>query len=264
MLTQGAVLAKPSIVPLITSLSNAGLTTNLQTCLDAGDSASYSSGQSWLDRSGNGQDFFRGSGSGSDASDPTFNGSAGGLSSGEYFSFDGGDYLTYDSANETWMQNIHKNNALFTLAISFYLGSLSATQYLMATGNNSASIGFEMDISTGGALALYILNGSGTVLHPSSLTISANQWNHYILSIDEAAGGTASHHSINGSITAFDGTYASPSASSASGTLKLGGRPAASSSLVSGSRIGMLAGWSRALSQSETGQLYNFMHARYP
>ena len=68
---------------------------NLVCHLDAGDADSYSgSGQIWSDLSVEGNDFYLGATSSSQASDPTFNGAAGGESSGEYFSLDGGDWFT--------------------------------------------------------------------------------------------------------------------------------------------------------------------------
>src|SRR5688572_16443964 len=45
---------------LYQEIQGLGLTTGLQFSLDAGSADSYTSGQSWLDLSGNGQDFFRG------------------------------------------------------------------------------------------------------------------------------------------------------------------------------------------------------------
>jgi hypothetical protein len=54
-----------------------GLVTNCKLVLDAGEASSYTSGQSWLDLSGNGYDFFLGSTSGAAANDP-FGGPLGG------------------------------------------------------------------------------------------------------------------------------------------------------------------------------------------
>ncbi len=91
--------------------------------LDAGLSASYNgTGQTWANivtapADGSGQtayDFYRGATSGSEGSDRTFNGSAGANSANEYFSFDGGDYLTLVGFNTTFIHSMHKENAAFT------------------------------------------------------------------------------------------------------------------------------------------------------
>jgi len=93
------------------------LDTNLKLCLDAGEGDSYTSGQSWLDLAGSGYDFFLGQDGSSDSTDPTFNGVANTMTSSEYWSFDGGDYFTYDTTNETWMENLHKAGALLILVL---------------------------------------------------------------------------------------------------------------------------------------------------
>ena len=63
--------------PLIDYIGELSLNSNLVLCLDAGDANSYTSGQKWLDRSGNGYDFFLGTTDSVQASDPTFNGTPG-------------------------------------------------------------------------------------------------------------------------------------------------------------------------------------------
>ena len=77
--------------------------------LDAGDLASYATGQVWADVSGAANNYNRGITSGAEASDPTFAGIAGDLSNREYFSFDGGDYLTPAAAptfGATWHRSV--------------------------------------------------------------------------------------------------------------------------------------------------------------
>lgn len=248
---------------LSTLITQAGLGTNLQLCLDAGDSVSYTSGQSWLDRSGNGYDFFRGATSSATIDDPTFNGTVGKLSSNEYWSVDGGDYFTYDSTNETWMENIHKDSALYTIALVFQLGDLSASQYLMGTANNSSGIGFALSATTAGTLTFSTVNASGGGFFTSNTSLSANTWYCYIISVDEAAGAGGSNKILNGTASTFDATYTSPSASAASGTMKICGRPAASFSMTNLGRMAQVAAWSRSLSQAEVLALYNCIKTRY-
>jgi hypothetical protein len=98
---------KYSLKNVITEL---GLTTNLVLCLDVGDEKSYNGGTQWIDTSGGGYNFNRGTTNGSDGADPTFNGSIGNLGSSEYWSFDGADYFTLGQTNPTWVNNLHKSN----------------------------------------------------------------------------------------------------------------------------------------------------------
>lgn len=131
----------PSLKAIIDAL---GLGTNLKLCLDAGDSESYDPAiqtDKWLDTSGNGFDFYRGSGLGVDSADPTFNGVAGGLSSGEYWSFDGGDFFTYDSPVEAWMSALSADNAKWSC---FFVGEFvdsTSNQAVFSTVNAPSAIG---------------------------------------------------------------------------------------------------------------------------
>lgn len=95
------IVTSPAIIDILTTL---GLTTNLKLTLDAGDNSSYSgSGQKWLDVSSNGYDFFRGEDA-TTSNDPVF-ATNGGI---ENFNLNGNEWFAYDSANETWMENLHK------------------------------------------------------------------------------------------------------------------------------------------------------------
>lgn len=123
---------------LINELRNVGLTDGLKLCLDAGDINSYDgTSQTWKDLSGNGSDFYRGSGSGTDGADPTFNGKAGGLSANEYFSFDGGDYFTAVNTNPQWLKDIFRVGSAAVFAM-VRLPSDTNT-YLLATEDGTGS-----------------------------------------------------------------------------------------------------------------------------
>lgn len=248
-------------VALSTVLSRLGLTDNLRLCLDAGDSASYTSGQSWLDRSGNGYDFFLGATSGATTDDPTFNGVAGTLSSAEYFSFDGGDVFQYDTTNETWMENIHKDNAQFTLMAWVYFGSFSAAQGLF--GNNaSANTGFTWVVTAGALMSLLTTNGGATVLNQASTyVLPATTWVCVGLSLDE---GRTLRWFANGPRDTDPNTYASPSSSGATYTTQIGSRGNANNRLVSGTRMASFMAWEgRALTSTEMTAVYQATRNRF-
>lgn len=227
---------------LLTVVRKLGLSTGLKLCLDAGDSDSYTSGQSWLDRSGNGYDFFLGATNSVTTDDPTFNGTAGRRSSSEYFSFDGGDIFQYDSANETWMNNLHKDNAKFTLVGMFYLPDTTTTQGLFSTARgNNADTGFSTYVA-GTAVGFNVRTGSASAISAVNVTTlpTSSAWNFIGLTVDEAAG--TGFWCVNGSEDTFTSTYTSPSSGSATGTLRIGSRRT-DSLLVSGSRIASAAMW---------------------
>jgi hypothetical protein len=250
----------------IDAIHRLGLASGLKLCLDAGDANSYTSGQKWLDVSGNGYDFFLGASGSASSDDPTFNGSAGGLSSAEYFSFDGGDFLDYDTSNETWMENLHKDNAKFTVATWWYVIDVpgGSANCLFSTHNGNSLLGVDVRLSASEVFS--VVSGNGSV----GTTISADHagnigaWNFFAVSIDEAAGATGAVFCTNGAISTKDATYTSPSASASTQAFTIGRRNGTSFILLDGSRIGMLLVWEgTVLSAGALGALYQATKPRY-
>lgn len=229
---------------MIDVINRVGLSSGLKLCLDAGDIASVtsSSATKWLDRSGNGYDFYRGSGSGSDSADPTFNGAAGGQSKSEFYSSDGGDYFTYDTTNESWMNNIHKNSARFTLA--FWAKFSTSIQALAGTINSKSEIGFQL--YTDGAHVVFTVGPNAGAVFDLDVNTGSDfhtgAWKFIALSVNEAS------NSYLGCVnaTTFSGacTYTSPSSSAATNTLLLGALPApVALQLGSGDAFGFVGAW---------------------
>jgi hypothetical protein len=236
---------------MLAAIERVGVTSDLKLCLDAGDLNSYSgAGQSWLDTSGNGHDFFRGTTSASQSTDPTFNGTAGRQSSSEYWSYDGGDFFTYDTTNETWMQNIHKNNALFTIAAWIFVADSSQFQGILGTsGNSNSNVGFFFQAGSTSApstnLSFGVQSGSALSLGISKSGVPTGSWCFVAFSLNEATG--AYTMQINDSQDAGTEIYSSPSSSSASFTFMIGGNGGPSAPnvrlMASGSRIANLSAW---------------------
>lgn len=225
-----------------------GLQGNLLLCLDAGDAASYTSGQSWLDLSGNGYDFFRGTTSGADATDPTFNGTAGGLSKNEYWSFDGGDYFEYDSVNEAWMDNMHKNNALFSWFMLAY-NPTGGIGHFGGTKGGGAGSGFnwypgQLNVYNAGADVLTITTGLPGI---------ADEWEAFGFGLDEA-GNTFVAANQKGTYSGAC-TYTAPSAAAAAFKLNLGSQGNGSDKFTNNRRMALVAAWSIALKQEQISAL---------
>lgn len=233
---------------LMNIITRQGLTSNLKLCLDSADGSSYTSGQSWADRSGNGYDFFLGADGSATATDPTFTGSADSRANSSYFALDGGDYFTYDGgANETWMNNLHKNNALFSVFMVVWLGSIGGTQMLFSTHNGSNQ-GVLCYISSSGNWLLES-RASGTNQGSPSLNLNlsgdqSGKWLIMGLTVDEAAGNTY-QYSIGDVEATNTGTfsYVTPSASDAVGPMLIGAQVGPSAYLRSGGRLACLAMW---------------------
>jgi hypothetical protein len=174
-----------------------GLTTNLKVCLDAGDIASYNPSvdpQKWLDTSGNGFDWFVGNDGSVDATDPTFNGTAGSLTSSEYFNV-GNNGTTrrflYDIATpETWMQRLSEDNAIYTLMAVWkpQLSTVFQPVFNFGYGTVAGTRGMVVIQTSSETLELRIYNsaGSSTELTISAANQTINGWNVLLISWDEA------------------------------------------------------------------------------
>jgi len=266
--------AVPNLIDQITSL---GLTTSLQLCLDAGDANSYTSGQTWTDVSGNSNNFFRGSGSGSESADPTFNGVAGGRSSSEYFSGDGLDTF-WNTAKHTFPASWHKDGATFTVAGWVYIpsgGSLFMMSNFFDTAQRGVAI-FIQPLSGSGRPTVQMARADSgpsvqTLGSAASDYIVENAWMFAGVSFSEGSG--QSFGFANGTANLFSSdSYTSPSASDPnfgmalwSDTNAAGTGPDTDPAFIadSGTRMAALLAWNRALAQAEIADLYNATKSKF-
>ena len=255
-------------------LQAGSLDTNLKCCLDAGARASYGgSGQTWLDLTTNNADFYLGPDGTSSAEDPTFNGVAGGLSSDEYFSVDGGDYFRIVGSNPSWIDNLHKDNAQFTILSWIYPGSATDNCQIFGTrGEGNSNVGVDHYLSHFQIVLLHERNvglavGDGLgnlVMSAFDLDWSGTAWQMTGVSVDEAAGASGSFLFKDTTTFAFDGTYSSPSSSAATYAAEILGAGNAQFPAVSGTRIAMFAIWEgTALSTTDISDIYNDTKGRF-
>jgi hypothetical protein len=253
------------------ALTRLGLTTNLRLCLDAGDAASYpGSGQSWLDRSGGGYDFFLGTTSGADATDPVFNGTAGRKSSNEYWTPSGGDLFTYDSANESWMTALHQAGAQFTIAMWVYdpvpVTILNDAEMIRTATSSTAGTGVALSISSSFLKpVLNVVNAGAdveTILWGG--LPESGKWNYIAISVDIVAGtyvtGWAAGNPKSGgsgyAAESGSASYSSPSGGAASVTMRL-------DFTDSQMRYRDLMIWSRALTSENLRSIWNATRLKY-
>ena len=244
-----------------------GLGTGLQLCVDAGDDRSYTTGQTWFDLTGNGNDFFLGANVSATSSDPTFNGIAGGRTVNEYWSFDGSDMFTGTSTPD-WVNRLHQNNALFTLAALIYPPNTSTT-IIAATNNTNSGSGVGITWFHGsGNMSFRSINSSASPNYTSTTApaIVANKWNFVALTVDEAAGGSASFVYNDYGAETFDGTYGSPSSGSAGSPLRLCSRTTSADSAIApnGTRMAMFMAWEgRTLTVTQLQYLERVIRTRF-
>ena len=247
---------------LMQAITAAGLTTNLQVCLDAGDPASYpGSGTKWLDVSGNGYDFFLGTDGTTSA--PTFVG----VGRQSYWSFNGSTFFRYDTTNETWMQNLHKNNAIYScVAFSYTIAGFNIIYGDMQ--DNQANIG--ADFYSGTRPAIGVVRGGGNALAVSGDTsLTSGAWHMLGCSLNEATGSgggffysDGAYNQVSSSDT-FNSTYTSPSASNATYTFEIGGWGNGGGS-GNGGRMSCVAIWGgTAITKANMDTLWASMRSRF-
>lgn len=250
------VLGFPSVTfhQLLTDLS---LTTNLIVCLDAGDSSCYDgTSQTWTDRVGS-FNMFRGTTSGSEATDPTFNGVAGAATAAEYFSSDGDD-LFKETAAHNYSDNWHKNNGVFSMIALYYIGTKSVVSRVWDnTGAAAGSDGVAWEITSSRKLQLRISKDNvGTIeTLTSTAGLSADSWNFAGVSYNEAD--TSMVFAMNGT-TETPGPLTSSATNAKASNIRIGARnDTPATDMESGERIAIFAAWSSKLTTTNFTDIYN-------
>lgn len=242
----------PTILQII---QNRSLTSGLQLCLDAGDAASYTSGQSWLDRSGNGYDFFLGPTSGVEADDPTFSGNPGDGSANEYFLYAASDKHTYDSAVETWMSALHQDNAVFSWIVGAYVPASSQTSVFSTVSAANFSGVTAVINTTSSFCRMNVRHASGNaVVLTATGTPTADAWNFFGGSLNEASASSGILKANGTTDTGVTVTYTTPSAAAANPMMLASSRATGVSANV---RIAFVAIWNTALTSTDLDNLYS-------
>ncbi|UCI08685.1 LamG domain-containing protein [Mesorhizobium sp. B1-1-8] len=261
----GGAVASQARTRLLPLMQRLGLTANLTVLLDAGDQASFSSGQTWVDLSGGGDSFFLGATSGSEASDPTLNGTAGRLSANEYWKFNGSQYFILNQANPAWVNNIHKAAAKFSSAGLYWFGAVNTANGIWGNNANApGNLGARLTVTAAGALNFNVAKtGASFALDVSStLSPTAGAWHFIGMSVDEAAGTGFIH--MDGTNFSFTSTYATPSAASATYTIEIGARGNGDGKFSNTSRMGFHSMWEgRSLTSVEMAAIYAAMRLRF-
>lgn len=254
---------------LVNNLQN-----NLKVCLDAGDVNSYDgTSQTFYDRSSADTDFYRGATSSAEADDPTFNGTAGNLSSSEYFTFNDADtelFTLVDASNPTWLENFHKDSAAFTIGTWIYVPSTLNT-YSGIFGN-AGRLGADgivfMVYSTIDELRIYVRGNTSSVLvKGTDSAVTTDAWTFLAVSIDEATGTDGGFFYEKGSFLQvdssnyFDATYTSPSTNSAEYKASVAGPSV--HNIQTGFRLGGVLVWDSVLTKAELDTFYNTTKDRY-
>jgi hypothetical protein len=246
-------------------LTELGLTTDLKLCLDVADPNSYDgTSQTWVDRSGNANHFYRGATSGAEASDPTFNGAVGNSSESTYWGFDGGDYFK-EAAAHTFGANIHKNNGLATLIAIFMPNTAKADRTAFfstkETAVADAGINFNLRATYEPRITRSVTatTAQSTI---STLFSTAAVFNFFAFGLDEAA--LAIRFRVNSATEDVGAITASTDTDPTSSPYTIGteGATALDDLAQAGERLIALAFWDSFLSNVNTGLVYDKMKLR--
>jgi hypothetical protein len=250
---------------MIEAINSLGLQSGLELCLDAGAASSYDgSSQTWTDLSGNGYSFFRGTTSGSEGSDPTFNGVSGRQSSSEYFSYDGGDVFTISVSNPAWVNNLFKNNALGTVVLWSWFNTTADFQNMIGCQGTSGGFWYFSANPTNTFGFLAGDDAANTELSfTSTMTFTEDAWQFLGFAVDEAGNSHRLH--LNGTSEEKTGTMPSPSVTNSNSPLKIGsgGTSSPTYPIESGGRVNCVAAWSRALTATELSDLFGVMRGKF-
>lgn len=253
----------PTTGSLFGIISDLGLTSGLKLCLDAGDAASYDPAvqtAKWLDTSGNGTDFFRGTTASVQSMDPTFNGVGGGLSSAEFWSSDGSDYFGYDTSMETWMHDLYKENAVWSCIAVAKPTSVSASKVIFASGATSR-IRFNIQ-QPGGNLRIFGYNGGATsIACDAAAAVNVNAWNVVGACVDDTS--DSCRVFTNGVNEEFAVGYTSPPTTNAGGASFLVGKDTGTSTYMP-ENFACIAVWQGvALTSAQLTDIYNAIKGRF-
>ena len=235
---------------------------NLVCHLDAGDANSYSgSGQTWSDLSPAGNDFYRGATSSPEPSDATFNGAAGGESSGEYFSLDGGDWFAVASdPSGNIFRKIGRSDQPFTIEMWSYATSWSrkyaAGQIALGTDN-----GCQFWMHAAASKARLTLNPSGATFDQAT-NLPTSTWFQNVIAA-KPDGSTTCTWYRNG---VADGSATPGNSWSAGDSTRTGftfGSLRGASPLLGGTRFAIIRVYDAILSDAQVLQNFNANRARF-
>lgn len=244
-------------------INGLGLTSNLKLCLDAGDSASYNPSvqtAKWLDTSGNGNDVYRGTNAVGDASEPTFNGTAGGTSINEYFSCAVEDYFNSVVTAPSWVNQMSSATAKFTIFVVFGLSTSNVnTTRLMGNRNenNTTSRGWSLQNPyRNRKIQFQINNGSANQTIFTSVT-SFNTTDYNIVGISVDANTPSELLNINGTQESFTTAFTNTSTTGAT-AFRIG-----SASTTNSKTYRCVAIWDTPLTAQNLTDLYNGIKGRF-
>lgn len=226
--------------------------------LDVND---YASGQTWADRSGNGYDFYRGSGGSSDGADPTHN-----AGPPAYWGFDGGDYFSPVAGySGSLLRKIGRQDQAWTLEAWLYRGATANTDESIFTSMNSVGTSKGTVWMLDNSSNLPSIYSQGSYRGNGSGQVGVGAWKHVALTAKYDGSQTCTHYlqgAANGTFTYNDTTFTS---GDSDGTPGIGTFAINSPSIYfqNGTRLAIFRAYDRILTAAEILQNFTVERGRF-
>jgi hypothetical protein len=167
------------------------------------------------------------------------------------------------------MEALHKNGASFTALFATRLPS-GSEDALFGDISGAALTGIRLIyLFTDRKPVFEVYNAGATALSKSGDTAPpVDQWFFEAISIDENGGNVSffwrdgAYNQVSGSNT-FDAAYTSPAAGNAGVAFEIGAEGNAVDELNCGSRLGLAAFWSSALTKTQLDNIFNKVRGRF-
>ena len=171
------------------------------------------------------------------------------------------------------MNNIHKNNALFTMAMWIYSPASLSGGLAGSNASTFTKIGFNWEGDGSRKVSLRVTSGGAEAMPAATsrgdTALNSSAWNFTAYSIDEATGAgggfgylNGAYNQVSGSDT-FNATYSSPSGSSATHTMEILAHGNAQFPTQSGTRVAGFFFWDTALTKAQLDGLWNRTKGRF-
>ena len=218
------------------------------------DARDFSSGQTWTDKTANANNFFLGTTSGADATDPTH---AAGPPA--YFSSDGGDFFKLTTAHSgELLRKVGRQDTPFTVEAWVYRGATANTDEALFTngspGAGADAISIMLDYSSNRPA----LNVEGGEQGVGTAQLAVGAWKHFALAGRLDGTVTCTWYTNGAANGTFTYNMSGWTTGDSVGVPNIGtSNDGAANTFQSGTRISIFRAYDRVLAAAEISQNFN-------
>jgi hypothetical protein len=164
------------------------------------------------------------------------------------------------------MQNLHKDNAKFTMCAWVYTPSLGTNigyfgdRGSFTAGNQGIAFAKRNDDKLIGAVSV----GTTNVMILGHTVLMTVGWSFVAWGVDEPVGANGAFLQLNGTAEQYSSTYTTPPSTNATFTMQIGARGNADAITPSGGRMAAMCVWEGTkLTTQNTIDIFNLTRARF-